>query len=204
MTADKHTAPRTRRQAGSDVKHRISRVVTRTGDGGDTGLADGSRVRKTHPRIVALGSIDELNSQLGLLIAHLAGDDELTDDIAWQQQRLFDVGAGLAVPGNPRPLDAFVSELDLRLQRINATLPPLTEFVLPGGSMAAGQAHVARAVCRRAERDMISLSDTAPTEVHASWLQFLNRSSDYLFVAARTLARRAGGEVLWRPAPAPS
>ena len=187
-----------------DDKHRISRVVTRTGDGGDTGLADGSRVRKTHPRIVALGSIDELNAQLGVLVALMADDDELTDEFVWLQQRLFDVGAGLAVPGTARPLDRFVGELDTRLQRINAALPPLTEFVLPGGSVAAGQAHVARAVCRRAERDMIDLSDTALGQVHASWLQFLNRLSDYLFVAARTLARRAGGEVLWRPAPPPA
>ena len=202
----------------SDDKHRISRVVTRTGDGGNTGLADGSRVRKTQPRIVALGSVDELNAQLGLLVAQLglpvaqlglpvaqlADQDALVADLLWLQQRLFDVGAGLAVPGVPRPLDAFVGELDDRLQRINATLPPLTEFILPGGSIAAGQAHVARAVCRRAERDVVALLDAQPTEVHASWLQFLNRLSDYLFVAARTLARAAGGEVLWRPAPPPT
>lgn len=184
-------------------KHRISRVVTRTGDRGDTSLADGSRVRKTHPRIVALGSLDELNAHLGLLVGHLQGDDPLRDDLVWLQQRLFDVGAGVAVPGAPRSLDRFVSELDARVRRDNDTLPPLTEFVLPGGSIAAGHAHVARAVCRRAERDLIALLDSAPGEVHASWLQFLNRLSDYLFVAARMLARRAGGEVSWQPAPPP-
>lgn len=188
----------------NDEKHRISRVVTRTGDAGDTGLADGSRLRKTHPRIVALGSIDELNAHLGLLVALLSDQDELATDLLWMQQRLFDVGAGLAVPGTPRPLDTFVGQLDDRLKRINATLPPLTEFILPGGSIAAGQAHVARTTCRRAERDVIALLDAQPHEVHASWLQFLNRLSDYLFVAARTLARAAGGEVLWRPAPAPT
>lgn len=182
-------------------KHRIGRVVTKTGDGGDTGLADGSRVRKTDLRIVALGSLDELNAHLGLLVAQLPTDDALATPLVILQQRLFDVGAGLAVPGSQRPLDAFVGALEKQITQLNKRLPPLTEFILPGGGVAASQAHVARAVCRRAERDLLAFADAQPQQAHGSWLRFLNRTSDLLFVVARTLARQHGQEVLWRPAP---
>ncbi len=184
----------------SDDKFRISRVVTRTGDGGDTGLADGRRVRKSHARIQALGSVDELNAHLGLLGAHVAQDPGITTDIRWLQNRLFDLGAAIAVGSPPRSLASHVEQLDMLVARRGESLPPLREFVLPAGPLAATQAHVARTVCRRAERDLVVLADAEPEAVDASWQQFVNRLSDALFIMSRELARAAGPEVGWEPA----
>jgi cob(I)alamin adenosyltransferase len=184
----------------SDDKFRISRVVTRTGDGGDTGLADGRRVRKSHARIEALGSVDELNAHLGLLGAQLPEGSDMTADVRWLQNRLFDLGAAIAVGSPPRSLAVFVAELDELVARRSAALPPLREFVLPAGPVAAVQAHVARTVCRRAERDLVALADAEPDAVDGSWQQFVNRLSDGLFVMARELARAAGPEIGWEPA----
>ncbi len=193
-------------------KFRISRVVTRTGDGGDTGLADGSRVRKTHARIQALGSVDELNTHIGLIGSHLAARapllsgesvaSGLSDDLRWLQNRLFDLGAALAVGAPARSLATFVAQLDDITARRGAALPPLQEFVLPAGPLAGVQAHVARTVCRRAERDLVGLSDLEAHATDPSWQQFLNRLSDLLFIIARELTRAAGPEVGWEPAKA--
>ena len=188
-----------------EEKFRISRVVTRTGDGGDTGLADGRRVRKSHVRIQALGSVDELNAQLGLVDACLAPTPALHEgfaaDLRWLQNRLFDLGAALAVGDPSRSLAPFVAELESMVGRRSAALPPLKEFVLPAGSLAGVQAHVARTVCRRAERELVELADLEGERVHQSWQQFLNRLSDLLFVIARELVRAEGTEVGWEPAP---
>lgn len=192
-------------------KFRISRVVTRTGDGGDTGLADGSRVRKTHARIQALGSVDELNAHIGMIDAHLltsaaAGEpaDEqpvgIHDDLRWLQNRLFDLGAALAVGAPARSLATFVAQLEDINARRGAALPPLQEFVLPAGVLAGVQAHIARTVCRRAERDLVALADLDGGGTDPSWQQFLNRLSDLLFNIARELTRAGGAEVGWQPA----
>lgn len=192
-------------------KFRISRVVTRTGDGGDTGLADGSRVRKTHARIQALGSVDELNAHIGLIGAHLQASTAaavmagrqvagLNEDLRWLQNRLFDLGAALAVGAPARSLAMFVAELEEIIARRGAALPPLQEFVLPAGPVAGVQAHIARTVCRRAERDVVALADLDANGSDPSWQQFLNRLSDLLFNIARELTRAAGAEVGWQPA----
>lgn len=180
--------------------NRLTRLYTRRGDKGTTGLANGSRVAKTHPRIEALGDVDELNSLLGLLAADLSASDELQTDLMQIQNDLFDLGGELAVAdSNYTVIDAACLEtLEERVDHLNETLPPLQEFILPGGNRAAAQAHMARSVCRRAERRMVELasSDT----VNPLAIAYLNRLSDLLFVYARILARRDGGqEILWRP-----
>lgn len=177
------------------MANRISRVTTRTGDDGTTGLANGQRLAKHHPRVHALGDVDELNSLLGLLRTEpLPPDvDAVFADI---QQRLFDLGAELAVPGRFILDTTDLAHLDEALVRYNATLPPLREFVLPGGCHAAAMTHLARAVCRRAERSLAALPE-APSP-HA--LPWLNRLSDLLFVLARTLNHGSGmAEPQWRP-----
>lgn len=173
------------------MKHRITRVTTRGGDTGQTSLADGGRVAKTDVRIDAIGTVDELNSFLGVLIATLPTDQPAIADCRRVQQTLFDLGACLATRGQiaaPAP-DA----LDALIESLNAALPPLTEFVLPGGTPAAAAAHVCRTVCRRAERVLWALEgDDAPP-----CARYLNRLSDYFFVLARTL--NAGSvELQWR------
>ena len=174
---------------------RLSKITTRTGDDGTTGLADGSRLPKDHPRIAAIGSVDELNSHLGLLLAETL-PDEVRTELLRIQNDLFDFGGMLATPG--APFDATrLSRLDAAIARFNADLTPLKEFILPGGSHAAAQCHVARCVARRAERDYLSLmqNETAPRE----GLQYLNRLSDLLFVFCRVLNRAAGQpETLWQ------
>jgi cob(I)alamin adenosyltransferase len=181
----------------SDGRNRIDRVVTRLGDGGDTSLASGPRVRKSSARIAALGDIDECNCQLGMLLASLDAGDTLREALAWLQHRLFDVGGALAYPEATRDFQPEVARAEAHVAALNAALPPLAEFVLPGGSEAAARAHVARAVCRRAERALVRVAD-AGEQLPASALAFMNRVSDLLFVVARTLARRAGGELAWR------
>lgn len=176
---------------------RLTRIYTRTGDDGTTGLADGSRLDKDSLRIEAMGSIDELNSLLGLLLA----DDlpaGVRDVLAPLQHRLFDLGGELAIPGAEVVRDAWVSALEQALDGFNAELPPLENFVLPGGSTAAAHCHLARSICRRAERDLLRLSRAEP--VNSAGLKYLNRLSDLLFVVARILARQHGGEeTLWQP-----
>lgn len=175
---------------------RLTRIYTRSGDDGSTGLAGGERVAKDHPRIDAIGAVDELNSHLGLLRSATldADDDALLETL---QHRLFDLGGELAMPGTELLRAAHTTQLEHALDDYNAALPPLREFVLPGGSAAAARCHVARAVCRRAERELLRLSRVEP--VNSAGITFLNRLSDLLFVLARTLARRDGGnEVTWR------
>ena len=174
---------------------RLSKITTRTGDDGTTGLADGSRLPKDHPRIAAIGSVDELNSHLGVLLAETLPED-VRGELLRIQHDLFDLGALLASPGAPFDT-AKLSRLDDAIARHNANLSPLKEFILPGGSRAAALCHVARCVARRAERDYLQLSQnrTAPQE----GLQYLNRLSDLLFVLCRVLNQAAGQtETLWQ------
>jgi cob(I)alamin adenosyltransferase len=178
------------------MPNRITKVSTRTGDKGRTGLADGSRIDKDHPRITAIGDIDELNSVIGLLLSHLMPKD-IHHSLAEIQHTLFDIGGELSLPGTRRFTSKMTSELEKQLQMYNATLQPLREFVLPGGSEATARCHLARAVCRRAERSAVALSKHE--EVNDEILVYLNRLSDLLFVTARVLARIENGtETLWR------
>jgi cob(I)alamin adenosyltransferase len=176
--------------------NRLTQIATRTGDDGTTGLGDGSRVRKDSLRVAALGDVDELNSTIGLLLTEgmpEAVRGALTDI----QHDLFDLGGELCIPGYENVSDAQVARLDTLLAEHNATLPRLQEFILPGGSRAAAIAHIARTVCRRAERAVVALggADT----VRPACRQYLNRLSDLLFVLARVLNRHAGGsDVLWQ------
>ena len=176
--------------------HRLSKIVTRTGDDGTTGLGDGSRVTKDSPRIDAIGAVDELNSSIGVLLA-----EPLPDDVAAVltaiQHDLFDLGGELSVPGYAAVTDAHVARLEDAASRYNADLPPLKEFVLPGGCRTAALAHVARTVCRRAERAVVRLASTEG--VNEAVRRYLNRLSDVLFIIARTQNRRERrGDVLWQ------
>lgn len=181
------------------MSNRLTRIYTRTGDDGTTGLADGSRVPKDHLRIEMLGCLDELNSQLGVVASHqdavTVGD--LADELHRIQHRLFDMGAEFAIPGSERMSAADVDRLESALDTRNAKLPPLREFILPGGGSAAAHCHLARATCRRTERRLVQLGREEPINPHS--LQYLNRLSDLLFVYARVLARHSGGEVYWQP-----
>ncbi|MBR9882754.1 MAG: cob(I)yrinic acid a,c-diamide adenosyltransferase [Oceanospirillales bacterium] len=180
--------------------NRLTRLYTRKGDKGTTGLANGSRVAKTHPRIEALGEVDELNCLIGLLIADLSEGDSLKTDLQKIQNELFDLGGELAVADpNYTVIDAAVLEsIEEQLDLLNETLPPLKEFILPGGNRPAASAHLARAVCRRTERRLVELA--ASDTVNPLSIAYINRLSDLLFVHARLLARRDGGsEVLWQP-----
>jgi cob(I)alamin adenosyltransferase len=176
--------------------HRLSKIVTRTGDAGTTGLGDGSRVAKDSTRIEAIGAIDELNSSLGVLLAETL-PAPVAACLVDVQHDLFDLGGELSIPGSSAVTDAQVARLEEAVTRFNADLPPLKEFILPGGSRAASHAHVARTVCRRAERSLVHLGTTAavPDPVR----KYVNRLSDLLFVLARVLNRDAGcTDVLWR------
>jgi cob(I)alamin adenosyltransferase len=178
---------------------RLTRIYTRTGDDGSTGLADGSRVPKDDPRIEVLGCLDELNSQLGVVMASLDGNGsaDIHAELALIQHRLFDAGAEVAVPGAQRIAADDVRRLEAALDARNDQLPPLREFILPGGGTAAAQCHLARAVCRRAERRLVGFG--RGERINAHTLQYLNRLSDLLFVFARVLARAHGGaEVYWQ------
>jgi len=175
---------------------RLTRIYTRTGDSGTTGLADRSRVAKDAPVIEAIGAVDELNSAIGVLLA-----DEMPDEVRGclvnVQHDLFDLGGELAVPGHPLMTEAYITRLEELIDRFNAKLPPLKDFILPGSSRAAGLAHVARAVCRRAERRVVALAGKEGAPPFA--VQYLNRLSDLLFVLARVLNRHAGrSDVLWQ------
>jgi cob(I)alamin adenosyltransferase len=176
--------------------NRLSRIYTRTGDAGDTGLGDGTRVPKDSLRVEAFGCVDELNSHLGLLIAQAALPADIRATLTEVQHELFDLGGELCIPGHLAITEAHIERLEQALDALNAGLPPLQEFILPGGNVAAAGAHVARAVCRRAERRVVSLARVE--SVNATAVAYLNRLSDLLFVIARVLARADGGEVLWR------
>ncbi|HKW38718.1 MAG TPA: cob(I)yrinic acid a,c-diamide adenosyltransferase [Burkholderiales bacterium] len=176
--------------------HRLSKITTRTGDGGDTGLGDGSRVRKDSVRVAALGEIDELNSALGVLLAE-AMPEKLRAGLVSIQHDLFDLGGDVSIPGRATMTSAQAERLEELLEDLNAGLPRLKEFILPGGTRAAGLAHLARAVCRRAERALVALS--ASETVADSARIYLNRLSDLLFVMGRVLNRESGGgDVLWQ------
>lgn len=176
--------------------NRLSKIYTRTGDGGDTGLGDGSRTPKDSLRVEAYGTTDELNSVIGMILAEpvpIAVHDCLLE----VQHRLFDLGGELCLPGYTGVTDEHVTWLEQQLDGFNADLPALKEFILPGGGRAAAACHLARTVCRRAERRVVSLA-RAET-VSPAVVRYLNRLSDLLFVLARVLARHENGsEVLWR------
>jgi cob(I)alamin adenosyltransferase len=182
----------------------LSRIYTRSGDAGDTGLGDGTRVPKDHPRVAAYGSVDELNAILGLLLA-LRPEPAEVELLRSIQNDLFDVGADLCVPQstdetNGRRLriqPTQATRLESAIDRLNADLAPLTSFVLPGGEAAAAWCHLARTVCRRAERDAVTLARTEP--INHDVLVYLNRLSDLLFVLARVYNKSGGGDVLWQP-----
>jgi cob(I)alamin adenosyltransferase len=176
--------------------HRLSRIVTRTGDAGETGLGDGSRVAKDAPRIAAIGTVDELNSSLGVLLAE-ALPDRIRACLIDVQHDLFDLGGELSIPGHAAVTDDHVKRLEDAVLLFNADLAPLKEFILPGGVRAAAVAHVARTVCRRAERSVITLAGV--DNVGAPARKYLNRLSDLLFVLARALNRASGQpDILWR------
>jgi cob(I)alamin adenosyltransferase len=178
------------------MAHRLSKITTRTGDAGDTGLGDGSRVPKDHPRVRALGELDELNSSLGLLLAEEL-PSEVSELLREVQHDLFDLGGELSIPGHAMLEEAQVARLDAAIEQWNAELPPLKEFILPGGTRAAALAHLARTVCRRAERAVVALGERE--KVSDAARQYLNRLSDVLFIAGRRLNRHAGrGDVQWR------
>lgn len=178
--------------------YRLSKIYTRTGDDGSTGLADGSRVAKSSERMDVIGTVDELNCQLGLLITTLAEDDPFLERLSRIQHHLFDLGGEFAIPGSTVIQAFHIEWLEATLDEWNEDLPPLKNFILPGGSTPAAHAHLARAICRRAERTAVSLSQQ--DAINPESRNYLNRLSDLLFVAARLLARRDGGqEVLWEP-----
>ena len=175
---------------------RLSKIATRTGDDGTTGLGDGSRTSKDALRVQAMGDVDELNSHIGLLLCEDMPAD-LREELVTIQHDLFDLGGELCIPGYSLLKDEHVVRIDQLLAKYNATLPALAEFILPAGSRGASQAHVCRTVCRRAERVIVALgkADT----LNAQPREYVNRLSDLLFVLARVLNRHAGGgDVLWQ------
>jgi cob(I)alamin adenosyltransferase len=174
---------------------RLTRITTRTGDDGSTGLAGNIRLSKDAPRIAAMGEVDELNSQIGLLLTETL-PEQVAELLTRIQHHLFDLGAELAMPEHAGITDAKLAMLDEAVAHYNAGLPPLKEFILPGGSRAAALCHICRAVCRRAERCIVTLnqSDSRAT----LQVPYLNRLSDLLFILARVLNREAGaGEPYW-------
>jgi cob(I)alamin adenosyltransferase len=176
--------------------NRLSKIITRTGDAGTTGLGDGSRVSKDSARIEAIGEVDELNSAIGLLRALPSLPPEIARLLLRVQHDLFDLGGELAVPGYSALTEAHVEALEAAVEQFNADLPPLKEFILPGGGEAAARCHLARTIARRAERRCWAMANAENTRSIA--LIYLNRLSDALFVMARLLARHEGGsEVLW-------
>ena len=176
--------------------NRLSKIYTRTGDEGMTGLGTGTRVRKDSMRIEVIGDVDELNSLIGMILAW-ALPQEVADCLVDIQHDLFDLGGELSMPGERLVAGERVDWLEATLDSFNDELPPLVEFILPGGGIAASTCHLARSVCRRAERHVVALTVDEP--VNAEARAYLNRLSDLLFVLARVIAREAGeGEVFWR------
>ncbi|MEP7155740.1 MAG: cob(I)yrinic acid a,c-diamide adenosyltransferase [Betaproteobacteria bacterium] len=178
------------------MANRLSKITTRTGDDGTTGLGDGSRIQKSALRVQVMGDIDELNSALGVLLAEKL-PDSMEKRLTRIQNHLFDLGGEICIPGHRALSETQVIYLDEAISQLNASLLPLKEFILPGGSRPAALCHVARTVARRAERSLVALSATE--NVTSVALQYLNRLSDLLFIAARTLNREAGvNDVLWQ------
>ncbi|MFK8017698.1 MAG: cob(I)yrinic acid a,c-diamide adenosyltransferase [Gammaproteobacteria bacterium] len=176
--------------------HRLSKIYTRTGDDGTTGLGDGSRIDKDSHRVEAFGTVDELNCVIGMILAAGSLDAATKESLCEIQHDLFDLGGELCVPGQCVIDQAFVGRLERELDELNDSLPPLKEFILPGGGPASAACHLARTVCRRAERRLWSLA--RHEAVNPATPHYLNRLSDYLFVLARVLARQeSGSEVLW-------
>jgi cob(I)alamin adenosyltransferase len=177
--------------------NRLTKIYTRTGDDGSTGLGDGSRVPKENLRVEAYGTVDEANSAIGVVLAVAALPAAIKECLTEVQHDLFDLGGELCIPGHRMITAAYVLRLEATLDEFNERLPPLKDFILPGGGPAAAYCHVARAVCRRAERRCWSLARVESVSEDA--LQYLNRLSDLLFVLARALARHEqGGETVWR------
>jgi cob(I)alamin adenosyltransferase len=177
--------------------HRLSKIYTRTGDKGETGLGDGSRVEKDHIRVEAFGTVDELNSIIGMILAHTI-PDPVQACLNKVQHHLFDLGGELCIPGHNAIDETYISFLEETLDSFNEELPNLKEFILPSGGHATSACHLARTVCRRAERRVVSLSREENLSEFS--ISYLNRLSDLLFVIARVLARHENGsEVLWQP-----
>jgi len=177
--------------------HRLSKIYTRTGDKGETGLGDGSRVEKDHIRVEAFGTVDELNSTIGMVLAHDI-PEKVQTCFNKVQHHLFDLGGELCIPGHTALDENYITYLENTLDELNADLPNLKEFILPAGGKATSSCHLARTVCRRAERRIITLSKSEKISPYS--ISYLNRLSDLLFVAARVLARAENGaEVLWQP-----
>ena len=175
--------------------NRLSKIYTRTGDDGSTGLGDGARVSKDSARVCAYGTVDEANSAIGLVLA-TGVPDAVRDLLVTVQHQLFDLGGELCIPGHSAIFDADIDRLEKHLDRFNADLPPLKDFILPGGGLAASHCHLARTICRRAEREVVTLSHH--DSVRPETVRYLNRLSDLLFVLSRVLARASGhGETLW-------
>lgn len=178
------------------MANRLSKIVTRTGDDGSTGLSSGERIAKDQPRVAAMGDVDELNSNIGLLLTETL-PDAVREALVGIQHDLFDLGGELSLPGHTLVSEAHLARIDELIERFNTDLPPLREFILPGGSRAAALAHVSRTVCRRAERTLVSLRQIE--ELQTLPAQYLNRLSDLLFVLARVLNRAGGGsDVHWQ------
>jgi cob(I)alamin adenosyltransferase len=184
----------------------LNRIYTRTGDAGRTRLASGAPVTKDDPRVTAYGEVDETNACIGLVRLHTAADAVLDPILARIQNELFDLGADLATPDRGpaegaalRIIEPQVERLEQEIDRLNGELSPLTSFILPGGSPAAAALHLARTVCRRAERAAVSLARTEGEAVGAAALKYLNRLSDLLFVAARYANDKGAADVLWEP-----
>ena len=178
--------------------NRLSKIVTRTGDDGTTGLASGDRIRKDHIRMEAMGTVDELNCFVGSFIDVLAADSQLRPIFSQIQNDLFDLGGELAMPDYTMIGDAHCLRLEEHVEALNEPLQPLKDFILPAGSEALSRCHIVRAVARRAERRMVELSAT--DTVNANARKYLNRLSDLAFVSARWLAHEQGEpEVLWQP-----
>jgi len=176
--------------------HRLSKIYTRTGDDGTTGLGDGTRIDKDAARIRAIGAVDELNSTIGALLT-CAMPEAIQNMLRETQHRLFDLGGELSIPGHSMITAKHVQAIESALDELNNKLKPLREFIVPGGSEGAAWCHLARSVCRRAERDLITLGREEPVSQHSR--QYLNRLSDYLFVAARYTNHEAGiKDVLWQ------
>ena len=176
--------------------NRLSKIYTRTGDKGTTGLSDGSRVSKRHSRITAIGDVDELNSVIGIILTEELGDD-IRDILTSIQHHLFNLGGELSLPGYDLIKQPHVTYIEKQLDTLNENLSPLKDFILPGGTLAAAFTHQARCVCRRAERSLVALQDQETVSEIA--IQYLNRLSDFLFVLARHINKQSGqADVLWQ------
>jgi cob(I)alamin adenosyltransferase len=179
---------------------KLNKIYTRTGDGGSAGLVDGSRVIKSSLRMTAIGEVDEANAAIGVAIAAL-GEGPISDQLREIQNDLFDLGADVATPGDLdgalRIVKSQVERLERDIDVMNTGLPPLESFILPGGSAAVAALHLGRTIVRRAERAAVALNEAEP--LNPQLLAYLNRLSDHLFVAARFIAAKEGGDVLWQP-----